>query len=230
MKPFEFNSAEKQGVYDAIFMRRDIRQEFISTPIPEEILFRLLNAAHHAGSVGFMQPWNFILIKDLEIRRQVESNFEIENKKAAQNYVGEQKELYQSFKLEGILKSPLNICVTCDPQRGGKHVLGRNTIRETDLFSTCCAIQNFWLAARAEGIGVGWVSILDNDKLRDILSIPKHIIPVAYLSVGYVSHFSDQPLLQKVGWRTRLPIEDLVFNNHWGNKNDNQTAERKTKT
>jgi len=215
---FGFTKEKRDAVYEAIFTRRDIRSEFLPDPVPDEVLNRILNAAHHAGSVGFMQPWNFILVKDLEIRQQIKALFDKENNIAASNYLGEQKKAYESFKLEGILESPLNICITCDPDRGGEHVLGRNTIRETDIMSTCCAIQNFWLAARTEGVGVGWVSILDNDKLKEILDLPSNIIPVAYLCVGYVSHFSKQPLLEKVGWRKRIPIEDLIYHNKWGNR------------
>lgn len=218
MSSFEFHSAAKQGVYDAIFQRRDIRREFLPAPIPDEVLRRLLEAAHHAGSVGFMQPWNFILVRDLEIRRKIKAVFEEENARAASHYSGAQGALYRNFKLEGILESPLNICVTCDPERGGPHVIGRNTIRETDLFSTCCAVQNLWLAARAEGIGVGWVSILDNQKLKNILGIPDPVFPVAYLCVGYVRHFATRPLLEEAGWRQRLPLDDLIFHNSWGNR------------
>ena len=146
------------NVYDAIYSRRDIRK-FRPGPVPDEVLLRILDAAHHAGSVGFMQPWNFIVIRDLGPRALVKEIFERENARAAENYSGEQQTLYRSLKLEGILESALNLCVTCDRSRGGK-VLGRNTVLETDLFSTCLAVQNLWLAARAEGIGIGWVSIL----------------------------------------------------------------------
>src|SRR5207253_8923834 len=126
--------------------------------IPNEILVRILNAAHHAASVGFMQPWNFIVVKDLELRRRIHAHVDAERKRAAEKFEGERREKYLSYKLEGILDSALNICITCDTARCGPVVLGRNTIRETDVYSTCCAVQNLWLAARVEGIGVGWVS------------------------------------------------------------------------
>src|SRR5262249_36222509 len=119
-------------------------------------------------------------------------------------------------KLEGILDAPLNICVTCDRQRFGPAVLGRHTIPETDLYSTCAAIQNLWLAARAEGIGVGWVSILDPDELRKLLGIPQHVVPVAYLCVGFPSEFAPRPMLETAGWLPRLPLTDVVFSNRWG--------------
>ncbi len=218
VNPHIFNADKKQGVYDAIYSRRDIRKEFLPDPIPQEMLLKLLDAAHHAGSVGFMQPWSFVVIDDLDIRKEVKASFETEHLRAAQNYEGSQKELYESFKLEGILESPINVCITCDSTRAGKHVIGRNSIPETDVYSTCCAIQNFWLAARAEGIGVGWVSILDNTKLKQLLHLPDSVTPIAYLCVGYVNHFSDQPLLEKAGWRKRLPLEELIHRNKWGNK------------
>jgi len=203
-------------IYDAIFKRRDIRQ-FRPTPVSGEILHRVLDAAHHAASVGFMQPWNFIVIRDAGIRRQVKAMFERENARAMANYAGERRLLYESLKLEGILEAPLNLCVACDRSRGGK-VLGRNTIVDTDLFSTCCAIQNLWLAARAEGIGVGWVSILDNDALSTILELPSNVVPVAYLCVGYPERFPDEPMLETVGWQKRIPVDELIFRDRYGCK------------
>lgn len=210
-----FEQSEKNAVYRAIHERRDVRSQFLTDPIPNDILTRLLAAAHAAPSVGFMQPWDFIVIDDVETRQRIKENFEIENNKAAENYLGEQKNLYQQLKLEGILESPINICITCNRQRGGEHVLGRNSIIDMDLFSSCLAVQNFWLAARAEGIGVGWVSILDADLLSKQLNLPQHIYPLAYLCVGYVSQFLTEPELASKGWRQRLPLESLVHYNHW---------------
>lgn len=177
---------------------------------------RLLNAAHHAGSVGFMQPWNFILIQDPQTKRRVKALFDRANADASRVYKGAVKKKYLALKLEGILEAPVNLCVTCDTRRGGPHVLGRHTIAETDLYSTCCAVQNLWLAARAEGIGVGWVSILQNQALRSLLKIPKHVIPVAYLCMGYVSEFLDRPELEKNGWRRREALKNLVYYERWG--------------
>lgn len=214
----EFSEGEKKGVYRSIYERRDIRKEFLPHPIPRNLLVKLLDAVHHAGSVGFMQPWNFIVIDDDLIKQEVKAVFERENIIAAQNYEDEQKEKYLSLKLEGILEAPLNVCVTCDRLRGGPHVLGRNTIPETDLFSTCCAIQNLWLTARAEGIGIGWVSILNQDSLRKILGIPETVIPIAYLCLGYVSNFPKRPMLEEAGWAKRIPMEQLIFRNGWNQK------------
>ena len=150
-----FSDAEREAVYRAIHTRRDIRQ-FRPDPIPEDALERILTAAHHGPSVGFMQPWDFILIRDLEIRRGVKGLFQREREAAACFYDEPRRSQYLSLKLEGILESPLNLCVTCDPTRG-EVVLGRNAVPETDLYSTCCAVQNLWLAARSEGIGVGYL-------------------------------------------------------------------------
>ncbi len=178
-------------LYEAIYSRRDIRR-FRPDPVDSDVFRRILDAAHHAGSVGFMQPWNFILIREMETRRRVKAMFERENARGAENYSGERRALYDSLKLEGILEAPLNVCVTCDRARGGA-VLGRNTIQDTDIFSSCLAVQNLWLAARAEGVGVGWVSILDNRELSEILELPEPVVPVAYLCMGYPEEFSGAP-------------------------------------
>ena len=216
--PHQFSENEKLGVYRSIYERRDIRREFLPTPVPNDILLKLLDAAHHAGSVGFMQPWNFIVIQKESLKRQVKEIFERENCRASENYGEERKGKYLSMKLEGILEAPVNLCVTCDGLRNGPHVLGRNTIPETDLFSTCCAVQNLWLAARSEGIGVGWVSILDNRDLKTLLKIPGHIRPVAYLCLGYVTRFPEKPMLEETGWGKRIPLEELVFWDEWSQK------------
>lgn len=216
-----FTEAQREGLYRAIFERRDVRSQFLPDAIPDEVLARLLEAAHHAPSVGFMQPWDFIVIDSVEVRQQVLDSFNEENHRAAGNYEGERKERYQSLKLQAILDSPINLCITCDRSRGGPNVLGRNSIMEMDLFSTCLAVQNLWLAARAENIGVGWVSILSQDRLAEILQLPEHVYPLAYLCLGYVSEFLNQPELQAKGWRSRLPLEELVHGNRWARPVDN---------
>lgn len=204
------------AVYQAIFARRDIRR-FRPDPLPDDRLWRLLEAAHHAPSVGFMQPWNFIVVRDPTIKAQVKDLFERERQAAACFYDEPRRGHYLSLKLEGILEAPVNLCVTCDPTRGGT-VLGRNAIPETDVYSTCLAVENLWLAARAEGVGVGWVSILKNAMLREILGIPPHILPVAYLCLGYPETFDAEPLLQTTGWRQRVPLDELVFADRWSEK------------
>ena len=210
----EFSPEQKQGLYEAIYKRRDVRH-FISKPIDPEKLGRVLNAAHHAGSVGYMQPWNFIVITDKEIKNKVTFNFQNANEDGSKKFSDEKQKLYNSLKLEGIKDAPVNICVTCDRTRFGPNVLGRNTVFETDLFSTCCAVQNLWLAARAEGLAVGWVSILSHDQLKQDLDIPDHIQPVAYLCIGHTEAFYPKPMLESAGWAKRLPVETLTHYNKW---------------
>lgn len=210
-----FSPVERSAVYRAIHERRDIRS-YRPDPVPWDVMQRLLDAAHHAGSVGFMQPWNFLLIDDQAVRRKIYDHFRAVNERAAQTYDGDRQDQYRSLKLQGILDAPLNLLVTCDTRRGGPHVLGRATIRETDVYSTCLAVQNFWLAARAEGIGVGWMSLMEPEVVCSLLGIPAGVIPVAYLTVGFPVEFPDAPMLSSVGWRHRLPLEEVVFANHWG--------------
>jgi 5,6-dimethylbenzimidazole synthase len=204
----------RRGVYEAITRRRDIRS-FRPDPIRPEVLARILSAAHHAGSVGFSQPWNFIIVEDLELRRKIHAHVDAQRVRAASGFDQQRRAQYLSFKLEGILDAPLNICVTCDRTRFGPAIIGRNTIYDTDIYSTCTAIENLWLAARAEGVGVGWVSILEPQTIQQLLGIPEHVIVVGYLCVGYPVEFTDRPLLEAVGWLPRLKLADLVFGNRW---------------
>lgn len=213
-----FSGDERDAVYRAIFERRDVRKDFIPDAISEDTLRRILMAAHHAGSVGYMQPWDFLVIQQAETKRAIKDLFVQANDAAAFQYEGGQADLYRGLKLEGIQEAPINICVTCTRERGGPSVLGRASVPETDLYSTCCAIQNLWLAARAEGIGVGWVSILDYEAVKAHLGIPQSVWIVAYLCVGYVKAFADQPDLEKAGWRQRMPLDQLVHYEAWGNQ------------
>lgn len=201
---------DRRGLYRAILTRRDVRGQFLPDPVPEDALARVLVAAHHAPSVGFMQPWSFLVVRAPETRARVKAAFDKANAEAAAMFDGERAERYRSFKLEGILDAPLNLCVTCDRDRAGPVVLGRTHLPEMDLYSTVCAVQNLWLAARAEGLGLGWVSIIDEAALRDILALPDNVVPVAYLCLGKVSGFLPKPELETKGWRRRLPLEDLV--------------------
>lgn len=209
---------EKSAVYKTIYGRRDVRNLFTPEPIPSETLARILIAAHHAGSVGFMQPWNFIVVEDQDIRKKVKAAFLEERAKAAELFEPKKKERYLSFKLEGILEAPVNLLVTSDPTRFGPQVIGRRSMPETDVYSTCCAIQNLWLAARAENIGVGWVSIIEREALHQIFNIPTHITIVAYLCVGHVTHFPDQPDLERLAWGKRQPLEQFIFFETWEGK------------
>lgn len=213
-----FSEAEREAVYRAIFERRDVRRNFLPTPIPDQVLTRVLTAAHHAGSVGFMQPWDFVVVRDRATKRAVKGLFRQANDEAATRYRGRRAALYRNLKLEGIEEAPINLGVTCSRQRGGPHVLGRSMVRDTDLYSTCCAIQNLWLAARAEGIGVGWVSILDHEALKGVLGVPKSVTLLAYLCLGYVDHFRTKPDLETAGWRERIPVEQLIHYESWGKR------------
>jgi 5,6-dimethylbenzimidazole synthase len=212
----EFSNQEKSGLYKAIHTRRDVRSHFNSKPIADDVLARILNAAHHAPSVGFSQPWNFILIRDSQTKEKVKSSFEKERERSSNQVEEPRKEKYLSLKLEGILESDVNICVTYDPTRFGPFVIGRSSIPETGIYSVCCAVQNLWLAARSEEIGVGWVSILSNDTLREALELPDHIIPVAYLCLGHVEAFAEKPDLETTKWLPRLELKDVVYFEKWG--------------
>ena len=218
MTEHAFSPDERDALYKAIFTRRDVRGQFAPDPVPEEVLTRILTAAHHAPSVGFMQPWNFIVVRDPAVKARVHADFAQANEEAKAQFEGERKALYSRLKLEGIREAPINLCITCDRERSGPVVLGRTHIPTMDLYSCVCAVQNLWLAARAEGLGVGWVSILHEDKLREALGIPERIVPIAYLCLGYVSHFHQSPELEKAGWRNRLPLEELVFQDRWGER------------
>ena len=210
----DFSLEERSAVYKAILARRDIRM-YRPDPIPADTLHRILRAGHAAGSVGMMQPWNFIVLNDVEKRTQVHHHFVECNERAAAVWEDERHVHYGALKLQGILDSPLNIIITCDHTRGGEQVLGRHTIPETDVYSTCLAVQNMWLAARAEGIGMGWLSIMEPDSVKDILNIPSHVSIIAYMTVGYPVEFPETPLLEAVGWRQRESLQNVVFNNGW---------------
>ena len=177
--PDVFPLEERQAIYRAIYVRH-----FREGQIPDQILARIIQAAHQGLSVGFMQPWDFMLIGDLDVRNQVQELCEREQQAAACYYDEPRRSNYLSLKLEGIVESSVNLCITCDPTRV-EEVLGRNYIRETNVYSTCCAVQNMWPAAHAEGISVGRVRVLKMSQLRKILGIPHHVIPVAYLCIGY---------------------------------------------
>jgi 5,6-dimethylbenzimidazole synthase len=205
-----FDEVQRAAVYRVIGERRDVRRGYLSEPLSEELMTRLLTAAHNAPSVGLMQPSRFIVIQSLEVRSRVHAAFCEANEAASAVYEGERREQYVRLKLEGILEAPQNLCIVCDLQSGQGHGLGRQSMPETAVYSTVCAVQNLWLAARAEGVGVGWVSILSPDALRSILEIPAHVVPVAYLCLGYVEAFGSGPELERVGWEQRVPLQSCV--------------------
>lgn len=218
--PSGFSDQEREAVYRVIQARRDIRK-FSPEPVPEPVLMRVLEAAHRAPSVGFMQPWNFILIRSRPTRERIRESFEKTNAaELAKLSADARRDLYANLKLEGILESPLNIAVTCDESRGGSFVLGRAPMPETSLYSACLAVENMWLAARAEGVGVGWVSILEPSLVASILGLPEPVRLVAYLCVGYPVEFRPRPMLEESGWRARLPLDELIFEETWGRPRD----------
>ena len=217
-----FDEAARQAVYRAIRERRDVRRGFLPDPMPDDLLRKLLEAAHDAPSVGLMQPWRFIVVRDIGVRQAIHNIFLDANKQALAGYEGERQRDYAGLKLEGILQAPQNLCVVCDSQSSQGHQLGRRTMPETTLYSAVCAVQNLWLAARAEGIGVGWVSIMEPDQLRRALKIPDHITPVAYLCLGYVEAFAAEPDLERAGWEKRTPLDSVLalnqYNSNWDEK------------
>jgi 5,6-dimethylbenzimidazole synthase len=212
-----FSPKMRRGLYEAIFRRRDMR-EFLADPVPDEVLARVLIAAHHAASVGFTQPWDFIILRDLERRREVKRVFDEERAKNSDQFAGERRDKFLSLKLEGILEAPLNLIVTCEPERFGPGVLGKVSLRDVEVYSTCLAVENLWLAARAEGLGVGWVSIIRNEDLARIFSIPTNVIPLAYLCIGYVRDFPDRPILESAQWAKRLPPQNLLHFDSWNSR------------
>jgi 5,6-dimethylbenzimidazole synthase len=215
-----FSTTEREVIYRLIRSRRDIRQ-FAPDPIPPETLLRILEAAHYAPSVGFMQPWNFILLTSPQLRAQIKALFEEINEGEAHRVADQSRQqLYRSLKLEGLLESPLNIAVTCDRRRGAPFVLGRTPVPDTDIYSTCLAIQNMWLAACAEGVGIGWVSILDYGKVERLLGLPEGVQLIAYLCIGFPREFPTRPMLEEVGWRSRIKVNGLIYQDGWGQSSE----------
>ncbi|PSJ62525.1 5,6-dimethylbenzimidazole synthase [Kumtagia ephedrae] len=215
-----FEEADREAVYRAISTRRDVRAHFSGEPVDDAVLARLIEAAHHAPSVGYMQPWNFVVIRDAARRERVRDLFLAARLEEAERIAGDRQALYKKLRLEGICESALNLCITCDRSRAQETPLGRWHNPQMDLYSTVCAVQNFWLAARAEGIGVGWVSIFDEAALKALLGIPEHVVPVAYLCVGRVSCFAEKPDLETQGWRSRMPAAELVMSETFGGEGE----------
>lgn len=206
---------ERDALYKIIYSRRDVRSEFLPKPVPDEIIARILKAAHHAPSVGYSQPWDFVLVKNQETKQAIKDGFEQAHAESAEMFSEEKKAQYKTFKLEGIVESPIGICVTCDRQKNGPVVIGRTIKPEMDLYSAVCAVQNMWLAARAENLGLGWVSILHDEVLRDTLNIPKDIDIIGYLCIGYVSKFNEKPELETAGWLPRQDINEIIHHEKW---------------
>jgi len=214
---FSYPEDEKQAIYKVIAERRDMRH-FLPMPIAPELLTKLLQAAHHAPSVGLMQPWRFIRISDASLRQAIHAQVNEERMNTAQA-IGEYETTaryaeFMRLKVEGVLDcGELLIASLCNGRE--KHIFGRRTLPEMDLASVSCAIQNLWLAARAEGLGMGWVSLFDPIKLATLLNIPSGAKPVAILCLGYVNSFYKEPMLVEEGWTTAKPLADMLMENGW---------------
>lgn len=207
-----FTDAERESFYRLIAARRDVR-EFRSDRVPVPILQRILAAAHNAPSVGLSQPWHFLLIDEADTKHAIKEIFQDVNERQRRESPSEKRELYGRLKLEGIVESPLNIVVIHESPTG--FTLGRGPMPETTIYSTCLAIENLWLAARAEGIGVGWVSIVDAARVTTLLGLPEHVDLIAYLCVGYPKEFLPIPMLEKVGWKDRSELHSQLHLNRW---------------
>ena len=205
-------------VYDVIAARRDVRSGFTLDPVPDDVLVRVLDAAHRAPSVGFSQPWDFVVLRDLATRERVKAIVQRERDRYAASLPAARASAFAALKVEAILETPVNIVVTSDATRGGRHVLGRQAQPQTAAFSTACAVQNLWLAARAEGLGVGWVSFFDERELAAELGLPGHVEIVAYLCVGHVTEFASEPELSAAGWARRRPLSWTVHADRWGDR------------
>ena len=201
--------------YDVIEQRRDVRAEFTGERLDGDVLTRILGAAHRAPSVGMSQPWDFVVVESLDTRRAFRDHVTTERDVFRDSLPAERREAFDRLKIEGICESSVGIVVTYDHTRGGQHVLGRHTIADTGLYSTCLAIQNLWLAATAEGIGIGWVSFYREDMLRELLGIPEHVRPISWLCVGHVSHLETVPDLERHGWRSRRPLDKAIHRERW---------------
>ncbi len=219
MQDHKFSDIEIAAVYRAIEERRDMRH-FLPLPVAPELLTKILQAAHHAPSVGLMQPWRFIRITDVDTRNGIHQLVDKERVKTAQA-IGEYENTarmaeFLRLKVEGILDcGELLVVALCDKREG--HVFGRRTLPEMDIASVSCAIQNMWLAARAEGLGMGWVSIFDPIELGKYLNMPSDAKPIAVLCLGHVSSFYKEPMLVETGWATAKPLDEMVMENCWNN-------------
>lgn len=207
-----FSESERAAVYRAIYERRDMRH-FVPGPVDPEVLRRLLDAAHHAPSVGYMQPWRIVRVTDASVRQALRDAVERERIKTA-DALGKRRDEFMKLKVEGMSECGELLVMALMDGRDA-HVFGRRTLPEMDLASVACAIQNLWLAARAEGLGMGWVSIFDADDVRAILGMPPGAQPVALLCLGHVAQFYDEPMLETERWASRMPLDRCIFENRW---------------
>lgn len=203
-------ATSSQDLYDVIARRRDVRAEFSGDTVGLEQLRRVLAAAHSAPSVGHSQPWDFVLVFDGGTRQTFAEHVETERRTFAESLPPDRRETFERIKVEGIRESGLGVVVAYDPERGGQHVLGRHAIADTGLYSTCLAIQNLWLAATAEGLGVGWVSFYREEFLADLVGLPDGVRPVAWLCLGPVSQLQEVPDLVRHKWRKGRPLDEAI--------------------
>ncbi|MCX5338015.1 nicotinate-nucleotide--dimethylbenzimidazole phosphoribosyltransferase [Streptomyces sp. NBC_00140] len=213
-----YDDAEREAVLKVMRERRDIRNGFRGDPIPHEVLLRVLEAAHTAPSVGHSQPWDFVVIRSAETRRTMHELAMRQRDAYAKSLPKGRAKQFKELKIEAILDTPVNIVVTADPTRGGRHTLGRHTQPQMAPYSSALAVENLWLAARAEGLGVGWVSFFDEREMVRSLGLPEHLEVVAYLCVGYVDEFPDEPELLQAGWSKRRPLSWVVHEETYGRR------------
>ena len=213
-----FGDDTRRALRQIIAARRDVRRRFLPTPVPDEVLDRVLQAAHQAPSVGLTQPWDFLILTDPAVRTRVADHVEEERRRFAASLPTARARAFSDLKVEAVRESPLNLVVTSTLERGGAHVLGRFTQPEMAHYSTCLAVQNLWLTARAEGLGVGWVSFYRPAVLSEILGLPGHVVPIAYLCVGYVEEFDPAPELALRGWASRRPLSWAVHRESWDHR------------
>jgi nicotinate-nucleotide--dimethylbenzimidazole phosphoribosyltransferase len=210
-----FSDEARRAVYDVIALRRDVRHFVPGDAVDTETLRRILGAAHLAPSVGFSQPWGFVVVRDLETRRRVRESFLRCRQAEAARFPPARREAYLAYRLEGIVDAPVNVCVAVDLRPQGEAILGTTAQPEAVRASACCAVQNLWLAARAEGVGVGWVSIVEPTILRRELGLPPGVEPIAYLCMGRPVAFRERPMLEELGWRPRRPVDDAIHAERW---------------
>lgn len=201
-----------------MFSRRDVRSQFTGEPINPAVLGRILAAAHAAPSVGMSQPWDFVLISDSGVRRKFRDHVLEEREVFNRSLSEEQRSTFKGIKIEGILESTLSVVVTYDPARGSPAVLGRHAIADAGTFSVCLAIENLWLAATAESIGVGWVSFYKEEFLAELVALPRSVRPLAWLCLGPVSHFEKIPDLERLDWQARRPLAPFLSINSYGDQ------------
>jgi nicotinate-nucleotide--dimethylbenzimidazole phosphoribosyltransferase len=210
---WRYDEAERDVVHRVIAERRDVRR-FRSDAVPDDVLERVLAAAHRAPSVGLMQPWRLIVIRALDTRIAVRRLAQRERLRQADKF-DERTRQFLDQKIEGVVEAPLGVCVCCDHGDPDAQILGRGTIPDTDIYSAACAVQNLWLAARAEGLGVGWVSFYRPEDLRALLGIPARVDPIAYLCLGWPDERPVRPGLEAAGWSARMPLEEVVMDERW---------------